>query len=95
MVRPVGAFGQRRPLPADQPALIPEAAAVGPIEEDGSAFLLLLATMQREFLFKLDRAQLSRLQSAIQRSLRTLRATPIDARLTLATRAYFGWPLGR
>jgi hypothetical protein len=30
-------------LSPDQVVLIPEAAAVGPIEKDGSAFLLLLA----------------------------------------------------
>jgi hypothetical protein len=53
--------------------LATEAAAVGPIEKDGSAFLLLFST-QRDFVFKLNRDQLSRLQHAIVKALRNTAA---------------------
>jgi hypothetical protein len=69
--RPIAAFGVPRPMTSDalKHFLTPEAAAIGPVEEDGSAFVLLLAT-QQNFLLKLDREQLSCLHAVIEQTLR-------------------------
>jgi hypothetical protein len=66
--KPIRAFGWRA-LSPHEAVLSPQAAAVGPIEEDGLAFLLLLATNQN-YVFKLDRKQLSELGAAISKALR-------------------------
>jgi hypothetical protein len=70
MKEPIAAFGAPPPMSSGDLTnfLTPEVVEVGPIEEDGSAFLLLFATKQN-FLFKLERTQLSRLQAAIEQAL--------------------------
>ena len=78
-LQPILAFGSPRPLTLEHLGhliLVPETAAVSPIEDDGSAFLLLLAT-QYNYVFRINRENLARLGKAIDE---TLRNTASDAR---------------
>ena len=67
--RPVTAFGTPRPMLPDQPVFLPEAAAVGPIELDGSAFLFLVSTSEN-YMFRVSRDHLLKIQAAIAETLR-------------------------
>jgi hypothetical protein len=69
-MKPIKAFGTARPLSPDQPVIEPDTAAVGPSEEDGSAFMLLLAEEDENFLFRIKRNDLVMLEQAIAQALR-------------------------
>jgi hypothetical protein len=69
-MKPIEAFGAARPLSPDQPIIEPDTAAVGPSEEDGSLFMLLLAEQDENHLFRIKRNDLVMLEQAIAQALR-------------------------
>jgi hypothetical protein len=69
-MKPIEAFGTTRPLSPDQPVIEADSAAVGPIEEGGSLFMLLLAEQDENYLFRIKRNDLVMLEQAIAQALR-------------------------
>jgi hypothetical protein len=67
--RPIVAFGDPVTPTDKDPVYAAQTAVVGPLETDGSEFLLMLGVKQN-FLFRFERDQLSKLHAAIGTALK-------------------------